>query len=757
MRPYLAIIKDSFREALASRVLWILLLLSTLVLAAVAPFGIVERTGIVFMPNDITDARGLVEKIKRQESDSPPSPGKQIWALLSDDYKDEVMPDGDKPARARWPGAVYMRLPGELNEVVASRKLYDAAAWSGVKLPNDARDLLRRGVDQLDDEEVSRLNRLLLEAAYPDELSTSREKAVVVSYLTWRLGNLPMTKKTLVDATISVVVNLFVGVVGVFAGVLVTASIIPQTYAAGAIDLLLSKPISRSLLFLTKYAGGCMFILINAAYVIGGLWLIAGLRVGQWSNRLLLCIPVFMFLFAVYYAVSSLAGVVWRNAIVSVVMAVLFWAACFGVGSTKNVVEMLFLNTERLVKLVPAGTELVAVNERSEVFHWSAAKSDWERILSSTSAAAMPRAPGITLPLVGPVYDKKHQRLLALPVAAPQFGFMPGDNSLLVGEEQDGWKRHEGVAAPPGTAALLFNSKGTLLAAAPRGLVKLVGEPVADDTPVKVFGFTMPSAGGSRFAPASDDLHLGTPLSAAIDRIGDDIVLFDTQTLRVLSPGKKGRYEERAHREIEGNLSGVVAAGGGRVLLARANGEIDLFDAARLEPQGTFRPQAGNAPRFAEASPDGKRFAVLFHSRRLWLYDAASQHPLKSIAGQGDISAVAFAGNDRLLAADRFTRVTEFELPSMKTIDRRRPALSVLEKVYLFGIKPIYTVFPKPGEMDNVVNYLLTGSESASVGVNNDLQTSRPRLDIWGPIWSNLAFIAVVVGLGCLYTYRKDF
>jgi hypothetical protein len=758
VRPYLAIIKDSFREALASRVLWILLVLSTLVLAAVAPFGIVERTGIVFRPNDITDARGLVEKIKRQESESRPSPGKQIWALLSDDYKTEVMPDGDKPARARWPGAIYLRLPGELNEVITSRKLYDAAAWSEIKLPDDARDLLGRGIEQLDDEDVSQLNRLLLQAAYPNEIASSRDKAVVVSYLTWRLGTLPLTKKLLVGTTINGFVNLFVGVVGVFAGVLVTASIIPQTYAAGAIDLLLSKPISRSLLFLTKYAGGCMFILINAAYVIGGLWLIAGLRMGQWSNRLLLCIPVFMFLFAVYYAVSSLAGVVWRNAIVSVVMAVLFWAACFGVGATKNVVEALFLNTERLVKLVPAGSELIAVNERSEMFHWSTAKSDWEQILSSGSGASMPRAPGITLPLVGPVYDAKHDRLLALPVAAPQFGFMPGDNSLLVGEKQDGWKRHEGIAAPPGTAALLVSSKGTLLAASPRGLMKLVGEPVADEMPVKVFGFTMPSAGGSRFAPASDDLHLGTPLSAAVDRTTDDVVLFDTQTLRVLSPGKKGRYEERAQREIEGNLSGVVALGGGHVLLARANGEIDLFDAVRLEPQGTFRPQAGNAPRFTEASPDGKTFAVLFHNRRLWLYDAANNQALKtSVAGQGDISAVAFAAGDRLLAADRFTRVSEFELPSLKISDRRRPSLSVLEKVYLFGIKPIYTVFPKPGEMDNVVNYLLTGSESASLGVNNDLQTSRPRLDIWGPIWSNLAFIAVVVGLGCLYTYRKDF
>ena len=215
-------------------------------------------------------------------------------------------------------------------------------------------------------------------------------------------------------------------------------------------------------------------------------------------------------------------------------------------------------------------------------------------------------------------------------------------------------------------------------------------------------------------------------MTAAIDRSTDEIALFDTQTLRVLSPNAKGKYEERVSREINGSLSGVVAIGGGRVLLARANGEVNLFDAARLEPGETFRPEAKNAPRFAVAAPDGKTFAVLFHNRRLWLFDTPSNRELKlSITGQGDISAAAFAGNDRLLVADRFTRVTEYELPSGRITDRRRPTLSVLEKVYLFGVQPIYTIFPKPGELGNVVNYLLTDSESVPVG-SRERFTNQP-------------------------------
>ena len=37
MRPYLAILKDSFREALASRILWVVIILTTVVLLLAAP------------------------------------------------------------------------------------------------------------------------------------------------------------------------------------------------------------------------------------------------------------------------------------------------------------------------------------------------------------------------------------------------------------------------------------------------------------------------------------------------------------------------------------------------------------------------------------------------------------------------------------------------------------------------------------------------------------------------------------------------
>src|SRR5687767_1439647 len=87
MRPYLAVLKDSFREALASRVLWILLALTTLVLAAAAPIGLSEKPATQLRQNSILNLPGLVLKIETQGRSAEPSPGKQIWSRWGDDLK----------------------------------------------------------------------------------------------------------------------------------------------------------------------------------------------------------------------------------------------------------------------------------------------------------------------------------------------------------------------------------------------------------------------------------------------------------------------------------------------------------------------------------------------------------------------------------------------------------------------------------------------------------------------------------------------
>src|SRR5262249_36656343 len=90
MRPYIAIIKDSFREALASRVLWIMTGLIAVLLLALAPIGYnVNLTGEINW-GEIADAPQLVTRLHRDADSSEPSPGKRIWSLLDDETRKKL-------------------------------------------------------------------------------------------------------------------------------------------------------------------------------------------------------------------------------------------------------------------------------------------------------------------------------------------------------------------------------------------------------------------------------------------------------------------------------------------------------------------------------------------------------------------------------------------------------------------------------------------------------------------------------------------
>ena len=758
MKAYLAVLKDSFREALASRVLWILLGLTTVGLAAVAPIGLSEKPATLLRQNSILNLSGLVSKIEMQGLAGTPSPGKQVWSRWDEDLKTQL-----STAKTEEAGNSSIRLGpaviNEFNKLLPDRTFYDAQAWSGIELNAETKALVERS-SSLSDDEVKRRNRLLLEAAYPAEIASANVQ-LSISYLTWSVSETPLSRKEaepIIKSIVAAIISFLVGTLGVLAAVLVTAPIIPQTFEAGAIDLLLSKPVSRPLLFLTKFAGGCAFILLNAAYFIVGLWLIVGFRFGIWSGRMLLCIPVFLFLFSIYYAVSALAGVLWRNAVVSIVVTILFWAACFAVGTTKNVMEQAWLNSDRLVRLVPAGESLLGVTEQGQVQQWRTGEEKWE----DTFRAEQPSPAGrggvpffIPQQMSSPVYDSREDRLLAVetPLGGGRgFGNFGRNSTLWIGSHTENWTRRQGTVPPVGTTELFVDGMQDVLAVGPEGVFRLARNRVAAGGDDKAAESFMP-------AGPNPPLALQTPLVSALNVATGEIAFRSRSTVTVLARSSDGTYAKKQSAEIDGGGGSILAFGGSTLLAGLADGRVMIFDAANLKVQHEFSPAGTTAPRFAVASPDGKWFAVLFHNNKLWMFDAGAGKPAGvSFSGQGDISAAAFNGADRLLVTDRVNRVTSYQLEPFQTESRRAPALAVLERAYHYAIVPIYTIFPKPGELNNVVSYLLTEQETVAANPNNeDLSQRRVKINIYGPIWSSLAFLVVVLTFTCLYVRRTDF
>src|SRR5688500_18121900 len=170
MRPYLAIIKDSFREAIASRVLWVLLGLIVLLLLAIAPVGYKLNLTGEFTWGDITEGPQFVAKLREDHAAGKPAPGRRIWSLIEEKDREPLLKleqVGDLEqgeGRDFFPGMDALRT--SLNKILKREDFYTQADWQGVSLPKEAKDYLARPRKDLSKEELSRLNRLLIEAPF---------------------------------------------------------------------------------------------------------------------------------------------------------------------------------------------------------------------------------------------------------------------------------------------------------------------------------------------------------------------------------------------------------------------------------------------------------------------------------------------------------------------------------------------------------------------------------------------------------------
>jgi hypothetical protein len=773
MRAYLAVVQDSFREALASRVLWVLLLLITLLLAALAPLGYRQQATRELTDADIQDWPQFLDHIAQQSL--RPGPAQHIVSQLEPTLSRRVS-EFRIPADGELGRVMEMlRLIGEFRQALNQRMLlpdfYDAAAWGGVQpRGEEARDLKSREPDGLSSEDLGRLNRLRLEAAFPDYIPASLPTSVKFCYLGYDFGQpLPLRQadfKRILESIVEWVTRWLVGTLGVLVAILVTASIIPQMFDPGSLNLLLSKPVWRTLLFLSKFLGGCAFILLNASYLVGGLWLILGTRFGMWDARILLSIPIYVFMFAIYYTVSALAGLLWRNAIVSVVMTILFWAACFVVGVSKSGVEQLVLDKMRITQLVEAGDTLIAANEAGLIHRWDQSTGDWVEIFQADDEEAMQRRMAVAfMPVVppellpiGPQYDPRNDQLIQV-VRSLRTGQM---TTQLARRDED-WRAVSGAGASMGARALLSEPDGSILVVSSLGLYRLVGDPRRSARPLELFGFSIPLPAPDPFQSVGPDpgVLLSRAAKAAINQDTGELAIYSRSRITLLNPTSEGRYEIRLEKRLAEEELGDVALGfgGDTLLVGLDDGRIIAYQADTLEPRLETKLEGKNQPRFISAAPGGEHFAIVFHHGRLWGYDRQEEQMFRPPVGRGRaVSCCVFPASDRVRVVDGLRRVTTYSLPDWRVVQRHAPPMPVIERVYRYALVPLYTVFPKPRELDATIQYILTGKETiASAGGAANLQTAQKQIDPWRPVYSSLAFMVVMLALGCVYLHRQDY
>jgi len=115
---------------------------------------------------DVRSWEGLIEKLKSQGAADAPSPGKRILALLDPEAR-KTLETVDTSTLLQNKADLLKAVNGVLKESA----FYDKEAWAGIPLDGEAQPLaaeMERG--NLPASEIPRLNRRLLEAAYPREI-----------------------------------------------------------------------------------------------------------------------------------------------------------------------------------------------------------------------------------------------------------------------------------------------------------------------------------------------------------------------------------------------------------------------------------------------------------------------------------------------------------------------------------------------------------------------------------------------------------
>lgn len=347
-----AVLKDSFREAVDFKTLYVMVFMSLLTVFLCLTFSFraapakdaFENVVLTIPPgkNMALAMRGvegglaviyLVDDFKEADEDAKPWLGRYSFTLSAIDQI---------PKAFRMVNAVR-----KMNPSMAQLDQEDMSRFP-IKLMEAEKEVQSADMEEFVRTQIAAVSRFKVEHVKIVSQKDNEVKFEVTvqgtpdAFPTWphRINLLFGAYKT--DAMLQLGPTMFIvenylvsyggAAVALLISTIITAFFIPNMLRKGNIDLLISKPISRPTLLVYKYLGGLTFMFLNTLVVVGGMWLALGVRTGIWAPAFLVMIPVLTFEFAIYYAVSTLMAVLTRSPIVAILATCLFWAVLFGEG-----------------------------------------------------------------------------------------------------------------------------------------------------------------------------------------------------------------------------------------------------------------------------------------------------------------------------------------------------------------------------------------------------------------------------------------
>ncbi|QDV41513.1 ABC-2 family transporter protein [Stieleria neptunia] len=805
IKPYLAVIVDSFHSALSSRILWIAMVAIWIFLAALAPIGYHEDYTTTFRWFDLDNgtqmkamlARGLVDP---QESDT-------ALGRLARTFPEDIKRKLRQVARGEDVRIDKGALADSLNESLDDEDWYDAEAWRTTVRLRELRELDEVPEDEISEPERRRRARLRIEAALPGVFTAMSARSITLSYAGFDFPAFFLIGKeqfvSLINQfVVPIMMDWLLGFALIFLGILVTASIIPDMLQPGSLHLLLSKPISRTMLLLSKFVGGCAFVFLCVCQLVVGLWLISGFRLDIWNARVLWCIPVAVFLFAVFFSVSLLAGLRWRSPILSIGVTCMFGAFVLVIGFIGGYFDALVRAPDRIAQMSFDGQDIVTATRGGELKRFDSESNQWADVIEGDFRRR---------DLIVPPVRIAPGKIATARIRGGRFNlYGSGSLDLLVLDRSQDWKPNPGLRLPNGTRRLLvvgnlliaLNNTGLMATTLEQALDEsgIDGgqpEPSSDDRPAESdsdfdVGGAAPNIEVSNIgvtAWITDLIRMQGGATEAFDAIlpqgvtlTDPVrldVLADRRSLVVYARGRLMRLDVPAGGEqAEGATATLaadlmlddndaarttMAATGRSVLLARADEPVRWYQAETLALLAEFPRPEDQTVVAAEGLGATDQFALLTTDGSVSVATRSGDRVELETLPQSEVTAIEYDEPSQRLAIAHHIDSIDFvtiaaDATAPAAIERAiRPSLTSWRSVDRYVITPLRTLTPQTGELSQTVAALVSGKTSFAIGDVAQDEQEVVQLKIVRPVVSCSLFLAVMLTLSCLYFARRDF
>ncbi|MFA5010319.1 MAG: ABC transporter permease subunit [Ignavibacteria bacterium] len=137
---------------------------------------------------------------------------------------------------------------------------------------------------------------------------------------------------------------------------IITSSFIPDMLKKGHIDLLLSKPISRTKIIIGHFLAATLIVLIAFTFLMGAIWILVSSKTGFWNPSFLYSILWFTLIFSVLYSAVMLIGILSRSTILTIIINMLLF---FPVSFLLYLANTYFQSDEKSIVFGPVAESLL--------------------------------------------------------------------------------------------------------------------------------------------------------------------------------------------------------------------------------------------------------------------------------------------------------------------------------------------------------------------------------------------------------------